>query len=102
MPVFITNFCNTLICSYSKPFVSIIFTNVIFENKFIPNFRNDRILKLQINGDIENNIVTLSEKTKTRILDEIGIDIINDGHPGFQAHKLWANGIVEFLNNKYL
>lgn len=78
------------------------FVNQIDFNKFIPNFLNDKILKLNINGEIENNIVTLSEKTKTRILDEIGIDVINDGHPGFQAHQLWADGIVRFLNNKYL
>ena len=78
------------------------FINQIDFNKFIPNFLNNRILKLEINGEFENNIVTLSEKTKTRIFDEIGVDIINDGHPGFQAHQLWANGIVRFLNNKYL
>jgi hypothetical protein len=78
------------------------FINQIDFNKFIPQFRNNRILKLNINGQIENNIVTLSEKTKTRILDEIGVDVINDGHPGFQAHQLWADGIVRFLNNKYL
>ena len=78
------------------------FINQIDFNKFIPQFRNNRILKLDINGQIENNIVTLSEKTKTRILDEIGVDVINDGHPGFQAHQLWADGIVRFLNNKYL
>lgn len=76
--------------------------NQIDFNKFISNFRNNRILKLNINGHIENNIVTLSEKTKTRILDEIGVDVTHDGHPGFHAHQLWANGIVEFLNNKYL
>ena len=78
------------------------FVNEIDFSKYIPNFMNDKILKLKIKGEVENDIVTLSEKTKTRRLDEIGIDVINDGHPGFQAHQLWAKGIVEFLNNKYL
>jgi hypothetical protein len=37
-----------------------------------------------------------------RISDEVGLDISTDGHPGAQAHQMWANGIYNFLQNKYL
>ena len=67
-----------------------------------PTFNNDHILKLKIQSNYYNNIYHMADKTKTKIVDEIGNDITTDGHPGFQAHNYWGEAIVEFLNNKYL
>lgn len=67
-----------------------------------PNFNNNHILNLKIGNEYYNNIVRFSGETKTQICDEIGKDITQDGHPGFQAHKQWGEAIVEFLNKKYL
>jgi hypothetical protein len=67
-----------------------------------PAFNNEHILKLKIGSDYYNNIVHMSGETKTQICNEIGADITTDGHPGFKAHRIWAEAIVGFLNNKYL
>jgi hypothetical protein len=67
-----------------------------------PTFNSEHILKLNIGNIDYNNIVTFSNKTKTQICDEIGINITPDGHPGFKAHRAWGEAIVEFLNNKYI
>ena len=67
-----------------------------------PTFNSEHILKLKI-GNVEyNNIVHMAHETKTQIGHEVGFDVTTDGHPGFKAHRVWGEAIVEFLNNKYL
>ena len=65
-----------------------------------PNFNNEHILNLKIDNNYYNNIVTFADTTKTKISDEVGVDVTTDGHPGFQAHKDWAKAFVDFLQNK--
>jgi hypothetical protein len=67
-----------------------------------PTFNNEHILNLKIGIAYYNNIVNMANETKTKIYHEIGVDVTTDGHPGFKAHKVWGEAIVDFLNNKYL
>ena len=78
------------------------FVNRIKMDKYIPNFLDKHVMQIVINDKIENDIVTMADNNKCKIYHEVGKDISNDGHPGFQAHRLWADGIVNFLNNKYI
>jgi len=79
-----------------------------FDNNFIsferlfPNFMKENILEIEIDGKKYDSILTLAGETFTRICDEIGIENSEDGHPGFQAHKMFAEGIVNLINKKYL
>ena len=66
-----------------------------------PHFNNEHILNLNINDTYYSDIVRFSDITKTKIVDEVGVQITTDTHPGFQAHKRWGNAIVDFLKNKY-
>lgn len=66
-----------------------------------PTFNNKHILQLKINDKYYSDIVQMALDTKTQITYELGFDITSDGHPGFQAHKMWGEGIVQFLKNKY-
>ena len=71
--------------------------NTLFK-QYIPNFNEKYVLNLNINGIIHQSIVGFCGYTKTTIMDEIGADIVQDGHPGFKAHKMWGESIVNFLN----
>ena len=67
-----------------------------------PTFNSEHILQLNIGGKYYNNIVHMAGEAKTQIGHEVGFDVTTDGHPGFQAHKVWGEAIVDFLNNKYI
>jgi hypothetical protein len=66
-----------------------------------PTFNSEHILQLKINNKYYSNIIQLVLDTKTQISYELGFDITKDGHPGFQAHKMWGEEIAQFLKNKY-
>lgn len=67
-----------------------------YDNKHLKNFENN-FLKLNIKNELYSDIYFFSEKNGLRICDEIKI---NDNHPNFDAHKIWGESIVEFINNK--
>jgi hypothetical protein len=67
-----------------------------------PTFNSEHILQLKIGDKYYNNIVNMAGETKTQIGHEVGFNVTTDGHPGFQAHKVWGEAIVDFLNNKYI
>ena len=66
-----------------------------------PTFNNKHILQLKINDKYYSDIVQMALDTKTQITYELGFDITTDGHPGFQAHKMWGEAIVQFLKKYY-
>ena len=80
--------------------------NVSFVDNFTKRIYNDieetNRLNLIINGKPYFNFYELAHSNLMRISDEVGLDISTDGHPGVQAHQMWANGIYNFLQNKYL
>ncbi len=77
--------------------------NVFIEfNKFFKNFTKEYMFDIEINGKRYNNIVGMGGSEKCLICDEVGSDISVDGHPGYRAHQLWADGIIDFLNKKYI
>jgi len=67
-----------------------------------PTFNDEHILKLKINDKYYHNIMYYGIDTKTLIVDEVGVNITTDGHPGFKCHRAWGEAIVDFLNNKYI
>ena len=78
------------------------FTNHINFNNYFPNFFENHLLKIEYNNKIYDCITTLAGNNKMQITDDVGIDISCDGHPGIFAHRIWADGIINFLNKKYL
>jgi hypothetical protein len=58
------------------------------------------ILFLEIDKKEYDSILRYSNDNNKRISDEINNS--TDDHPGLFAHQKWADGIIDFLNNKYL
>ena len=69
---------------------------------YFPNFFENHLLKVEYNGKEFDDIINFCGVNKKTIMDEIGPEISNDGHPGYFGHLLWGMGIVEFLNKKYI
>lgn len=65
-------------------------------NNYIKSF-DDNFLKLIVNDEIFYDLYFFSEINKLRLCDKINI---KDNHPSFEAHKIWGNLIVNFLNEK--
>ena len=78
------------------------FISYLSFDKVLPNFNYNHLLKVNINDKIYHSITHMCGDTKTTIVDEVGKDVVNDGHPGYKGHQMWADGIIEFLNNEYL
>ena len=80
--------------------------NVSFIDNFTKNIYSDieqtNRLNLILNGKDEFNFYGFAHSNLIRISDEVGLDVSTDGHPGVQAHQMWAEGIYNFLQNKYL
>jgi hypothetical protein len=73
-----------------------------FTKKIYPDIEQTNRLNLVLNGNDEFNFYGFAHSNLIRISDEVGLDISTDGHPGVQAHQMWAEGIYNFLQNKYL
>ncbi len=73
-----------------------------FTKKIYKDIEETNRLNLIINGKPYFNFYELAHSNLIRISDEVGENISTDGHPGVQAHQMWANGIYNFLQNKYL
>jgi hypothetical protein len=73
-----------------------------FTKKIYKDIDETNRLTLVINGKIQWNFYEFAHSNLIRISDEVGEHISTDGHPGFQSHQMWANGIYNFLQNKYL
>lgn len=73
-----------------------------FTKKIYPNIEETNRLNLILNGKDEFNFYGFAHSNLLRISDEVGLNISTDGHPGVQAHQMWANGIYNFLQNRYV
>lgn len=78
------------------------FYNFFNTQLYFPNFEQNNILSIDINGKTYNDIFYYCGKSGKRICDELGDEISTDGHPGIFGHRDWANGIIDFINKKYL
>lgn len=78
------------------------FTNHINFNNYFPNFLDNHLLKIDYNNKTYDDITSLANNNKMQICDDVGVEISKDGHPGIFAHQIWADGIINFLNKKYL
>ena len=73
-----------------------------FTKKIYPDIEQTNRLNLVLNGKGEFNFYGFAHSNLIRISDEVGMNISTDGHPGVQAHQMWANGIYNFLQNRYI
>ena len=68
-----------------------------FTKKIYSDIEQTNRLNLILNGKDEFNFYGFTHSNLIRISDEVGLDVSTDGHPGVQAHQMWAEGIYNFL-----
>ena len=86
------SFCDKININYSivsRPFLQMEFQTEIFDKFF-----SEKMVKLNYNGKITDDIYDFFEKHKLTIKHETN-DLINDGHGGYLGNKLFAEEIFK-------